>query len=133
MIRINKFENVFGIKKLEGANNLGHINVIYAPNGTAKSSISDAIYNISKNESIHDVYDSTNRNIPSYEIDVDSVTCTENNSVQFNVIKYSAVDKYELDGNIDYSNIAISPNLKSSIITALNSITSSINSIQNYI
>ena len=133
MIKINKFENVFGIKKLEGANNLGHINVIYAPNGTAKSSISDAIYNISKSESVHDVYDYTNTNIPSYEINVDNVICTENNPVQFNVIKYSAVDEYELDDNIDYSNIAISPNLKASILTALNSIRSSINSIQNYI
>lgn len=38
MIKINKFENVFGIKKLINGNKLGKTNVIYAPNGTAKSS-----------------------------------------------------------------------------------------------
>ena len=133
MIKINKFENVFGIKKLNGANSLGRINVIYAPNGTAKSSISDAIYNISKNESVHDVYDQLNTNTPSYEIDVDGQMCTENTNISFNVIKYSAVDEYNMDTNLNYSNLAISQNLKNQVLSHINSIETSINNVKSLI
>ena len=62
MISILKYENIFGIKELIGAETLGKINVIYAPNGTAKSSIADSLELISSKQidSIKDVYGSNN-------------------------------------------------------------------------
>ena len=49
MIKILNYKNIYGISELFGADNLAQINVIYAPNGTAKSSIADSLEKISNN------------------------------------------------------------------------------------
>ncbi len=69
MLKIVKFENIYGIKRVIGAENLDKINVIYAPNGTAKTSISDALFNISTSEDISDVYGNGMK--PSYTLNID--------------------------------------------------------------
>ena len=89
MISIKKFENIFGISQLKGADDLSKINVIYAPNGTAKTSIADALKHISDKEigKIKDVYGVTSE--PCFDINVDGKSCTEKNLIDFKVIKYS--------------------------------------------
>ena len=129
MIKINKFENIFGIKKLIGANNLGRLNVIYAPNGTAKSSIADALENISNQEGVDDVYGSGT--IPTFEIDVDGCVCDENNYVPFNIIKYCGVEDFELVSGEEYKGLVLSPSLSSKVSVIQTSINNSIKNISN--
>ena len=127
MIKIIKFENVFGIKKLVGANNLGKLNVIYAPNGTANSSIADAIENMSLNESVDDVYGSAAA--PSFEIDINGSICDENNYIPFNVIKYSGVEEFELGDGDDYRGLVISQKMANMVSEIQKSINKSIENI----
>ena len=91
MISILKYENIFGIKKLIGADKLGKINVIYAPNGTAKSSIADSLELISNRqiESIKDVYGSNNSPIFKLRLD-DGKECTNDEFNKFSVINFKA-------------------------------------------
>ena len=129
MIKINKFENIFGIKQLRGADSLGKLNVIYAPNGTAKSSISDALENISSKESVDDVYGSGS--IPSYEIDVNGNICDENNFIPFNIIKYCGVEEFKLEDGGDYQGIVISPKMANKVSTIQKNIKQSVSTIAN--
>lgn len=129
MIKINKFENVFGIKKLTGGNLLGKLNVIYAPNGTAKSSIADALENISCEESVGDVYGGGFT--PTFEIDINGSICDENNYVPFNIIKYSGVEAFELGDEGDYQGLVVSPKMAIKVSTIQQSINNSINNISS--
>ena len=105
MISIKKFENIFGISQLKGADDLSKINVIYAPNGTAKTSIADALKHISDKEigKIKDVYGVTSE--PCFDINVDGKSCTEKNLIDFKVIKYSG-DEFKF--LYDCSNVVLS-------------------------
>ena len=129
MIKILKLENVFGINKVTGANQLDKTNVIYAPNGTAKSSISDALFNIPNGESITDVLDDTK--IPSYQIEVDGRIFDENDVPDYKIIKYSGVDEFELGDLEDYKPLVISPFLQSKVKESLSIIKNAINNIEN--
>jgi len=105
MIKIDKFENIYGIKSLKGAESLGKINIIYAPNGTAKTSIADALEMISNQQIPTDVYGGTG--VPSFKIDVNGDVLTESNYVNFNMLKYSGTQDYVLK-DADYSRLVIS-------------------------
>lgn len=97
MISILKYENIFGIKELIGAETLGKINVVYAPNGTAKSSIADSLELISSKQidSIKDVYGSNNT--PKFKLKLDNgKECTNDEFNEFSVIKYNATNKFVL-------------------------------------
>lgn len=114
MISIKKLENAFGIKELNGADSLGRINVIYAPNGTAKTSIANAIDNISKGISVKGAYPGDLE--PSYEIVVDGKLCNETDSQPFSVINYSGVDGFPmLNDDESLDTLVISPALEKSV------------------
>ena len=129
MIKILKLENIFGINKVIGANQLDKTNVIYAPNGTAKSSISDALFNIPNGESVNDVLDDSK--VPSYQIDVDGTTFDGNNTPNYKIIKYSGIDEFELGDLEDYKPLVISPLLQSKVKTSLSIIKNAVNNIEN--
>lgn len=132
MIKINKANNIFGISSLCGANNLGKLNVIYAPNGTAKSSIADAIKNISVGDPVDDVYGGLPA--PSYEFDIDGNVYNESNIIPFNVIKYCGVEDFELDDDSeDYSNLVVSPSAKALFTSSISSINNSLTTIEDII
>ncbi len=129
MIKINKATNVFGISSINGASTFDKLNVIYAPNGTAKSSIADALKNISAGDSVVDVYGISPA--PSYELDIDGNVYNESNMIPFTVIKYCGVENFELNKNDDYSNLVISPSAKSLFSSSIASINSSLANIEN--
>ena len=122
MISILKYENIFGIKKLIGADKLGKINVIYAPNGTAKSSIADSLELISNRqiESIKDVYGSNNSPIFKLRLD-DGKECTNDEFNKFSVIKYNATNEFLLK-NQDCSKIVISKQTSQIVASSLKEI-----------
>lgn len=122
MISILKYENIFGIKKLIGADKLGKINVIYAPNGTAKSSIADSLELISNRqiESIKDVYGSNNSPIFKLRLD-DGKECTNDEFNKSSVIKYNATNEFLLK-NQDCSKIVISKQTSQIVASSLKEI-----------
>lgn len=131
MIDIKKLENVFGIKRLEVEKPFEKLNVIYAPNGTAKSSIADAIKNVSIGESVEDVYGSGA--VPTFEFNIDGVSYDETNVPSFEVIKYCGVDKFDLSKDNDYSNLVVSPSAKAMFSSSINSINDSLDKIDSII
>ena len=120
MLQIKKMQNVFGISNVEGANNLKKINVIYAPNGTAKTSISDALSLIGQNRynDIVDVYDKDKK--ASFELEVDGQDYTEENCPEFCLLKYSGIEQYDLVENC--SNLVISIQVQEEISKYLKTI-----------
>lgn len=131
MIKIHKFENIYGIRRLKGGEALDKLNVIYAPNGTAKTSISDALFNISnKNNEIGDVYGSLSP--IDYEIEVDETTkATPNSFADFKVLKYSGTNAYELPDGDALSVLAISPTIQKAVQADLNKIQAGVKTIEN--
>lgn len=129
MIKINKATNVFGISSLSGASTFDKLNVIYAPNGTAKSSLADAIKNISVGDSVGDVYGVLPD--PTYELEIDGNIYDESNMIPFTVIKYCGVEEFELNENDDYSNLVISPSAKALFSSSITSINNSLTNIEN--
>lgn len=119
MIKINKFKNVFGISNLIGADSLTKINIVYAPNGTAKTSIADGLELISEEGSPADVYGING--LPSFEIDVDGDLCTETNYTKFNVLKYTGTNEYLLK-DADYSALVISSKMQKKVTTIITNI-----------
>jgi len=134
MIKINKFENIYGIKKVTGIENMKRINVIYAPNGTAKSSLADGLQCISQNKPIDD-YSDVYHNLenPVFEIDVDGNICTETNHIAFDVLKYSGVNDFDLNHNLQYSNIVISESIRNQINVSINQINAAQQAIKNLV
>ena len=120
MLQIKKMQNVFGISGVEGANDLKKINVVYAPNGTAKTSISDALSLIGQNRynDIVDVYDKDKK--ASFELEVDGQDYTEENCPKFCLLKYSGIEQYDLVENC--SNLVISIQAKEEISEYLKAI-----------
>lgn len=129
MIKINSAKNVFGIKTLTGADTFGTLNVVYSPNGTAKSSIADVIKNVSVGDSIEDVYGSGL--VPTYEFDIDGTIYNETNMIPFNVLKYCGVDSFELNESNDYSDLVVSPSAKKALSTSITSINNSLSKIEH--
>ena len=121
MIKILKFDNVYGITHLNGADELGKTNIIYAPNGTAKTSIADAIECISQGGNPDDVYGALGSS--SYELDVNGSICNETNSINFEVLKYSGTSTYNLKDE-NYSKLVVSNALLSQVNSHLNKIDS---------
>lgn len=130
MIKIFNYENIYGISKLIGANKLSKINVVYAPNGTAKSSIADSLEMISNNQldNIKDVYGGNK--VPVFEIELDgNEKCSNDHFCKFNVLKYTSTKNFDLN-NIDCSNLVISKTVSSAISKLLNEIETSKNTIK---
>lgn len=129
MLRIKKFRNVFGIKSLSGAENLGRINVIYAPNGTAKSSFCDAIKNISEGKDVSDIFG--NLPSPEYELIVDGKTIDQNTNDSFNVVCFSGISEYIYNQeNEKLINLAISNDIKKKVSESRKKVDDYINKIQ---
>ena len=111
MIKIKKFEHIYGIEKLIDCEKFKRINVIYAPNGTAKSSICDALLKISKCEDCNDVYHIAPN--ASYELDVNGEIITETKKKPFDIICYSGTEPFDIDGdNSNLINIVASSSAK---------------------
>lgn len=129
MIKIIKANNIYGISSLNGADKFDKLNVIYAPNGTAKSSIADAIENISIGKPVNDVYGKFPD--PSYEFEIDGSLYNESTMVKFDVIKYCGVEAFDLKSEKDYSNLVISPSAKKCFSSSIDSINNSLNKIED--
>lgn len=129
MIKIKKFENVFGIKELKGADKLDRLNVIYAPNGTAKSSISDALCELPKNGDITDVY---GYNLtPKYQIDVDGTLYDEISTPSYKIIRYSGLDALDFEDLDSFKPLVISPSLKKAVAASMHKIEKAIIEIED--
>lgn len=87
MIKIKRFENVYGIKKLVSPELIEGNTVIYAPNGVMKTSFSDGLDAISKGEKPYDVFFDKPA---KYEIDDNGRTITESSTeTSLNVLVFS--------------------------------------------
>ena len=79
MIKINKFNNVYGIKELKNTNLIDGNTLIYAPNGVMKTSFSDGVRDIINGDMPKDVF--TNPNILSeFELENNGVIVSSNDS-----------------------------------------------------
>ena len=79
MIKINKFNNVYGIKELKNTNLIDGNTLIYAPNGVMKTSFSDGVRDIINGDIPKDVF--TNPNILSeFELENNGVIVSSNDS-----------------------------------------------------
>ena len=80
MIKIDKFNNVYGIKEQKNTNLIDGNTLIYAPNGVMKTSFSDGFRNIINGDMPKDVF--TNPNILSeFELENNSVIVSSNDSI----------------------------------------------------
>ena len=83
MIKLLKFENIYGIKKLNNISLINEDTIIYSPNGVMKSSFADGLETISNNENPKDIFN-----------DIDGVYEIEyNDGVVNKVIKDASPDK----------------------------------------
>lgn len=115
MIQINKFENVFGIKKLNIDNSFKRCNVVYAPNGTAKTTLCDGLVAIRDHSSCRDVLDASAPN-PCYELVIDGVVYNETHAnIPLNILSYSGVKEYDLINDPSLSVLAIPESVKNKI------------------
>lgn len=79
MIKINKFNNVYGIKELKNTDLINGNTLIYAPNGVMKTSFSDGLRDIISGDMPKDVF--TNPNIISeFELENNGVIVSSNDS-----------------------------------------------------
>ena len=130
MIKIKKFEHIFGIEKLIDCEKLDRLNVIYAPNGTAKSSICDALLKISKCESCNDVYHISPN--ASYELDVNGDIITETNKKPFDIICYSGTEPFDINKeNSNLINIVASSSVKALLKPHVNEIVKQLDSVKH--
>jgi hypothetical protein len=120
MLDFRKFENVFGIKKLNNCALLSKkpVTVIYAPNGTMKSSFSDAMRNIKNGQKCVDIFSKT----PA-PADYDIVTSNgthilpDKTAPNLNVIVFSGGENFDYSGSdSDMSKLVVpSDNIRSRI------------------
>lgn len=130
MIKIKKFEHVYGIESLIGCEKLKRINIIYAPNGTAKSSICDGLLKISRCESCDDVYHVAPN--ASYELDVNGDTITETTKKPFEIICYSGTEPFEINKeNSNLINIVASSSAKVSLKPHIDEIAKQLNAVKH--
>lgn len=79
MIKINKFNNVYGIRELKNTDLINGNTLIYAPNGVMKTSFSDGLRDIISGDMPKDVF--TNPNIISeFELENNGVIVSSNDS-----------------------------------------------------
>lgn len=130
MIKIKKFEHIYGIENLIGCEKLKRINVIYAPNGTAKSSICDALLKISKCEDCNDVYNVAPN--ASYELDVNGEIITETKKKPFDIICYSGTEPFDIKSdNSNLINIVASSSAKASLKPHVDEIEKQLNVVKH--
>ncbi|MFA5197324.1 MAG: hypothetical protein WC437_02765 [Patescibacteria group bacterium] len=92
-LKINKFENIYGIKELSLTNPFGRINLIYASNGLMKSSFANAIKDISTGKIPSDrIFKSR---IPQYDISILNKQFTEANKDILDGVIVFKHDDYE--------------------------------------
>ena len=130
MIKINKFKNIFGISELHGANDLKRINVIYAPNGTAKTSICDALANIAEGLPCQDIIDESK--ISDYEINEDGNIINTGSALTTNIITYSGTKGFDMPiNNVKLVDLVVSNAVKTNIGLSIGKIDSEVTNIQN--
>lgn len=95
MIKINKFNNVYGIKELKNTDLINGNTLIYAPNGVMKTSFSDGVRDIINGNMPRDVF--TNPNILSeFELENNGIIVSSNDS-------NFSIDAFVFNAN-DYNN-----------------------------
>lgn len=133
MIKIKKFENVFGIKKLNNCSLIEGNTIIYSPNGVMKSSLTDGLTLISKNENPRDLFNNINS---SYEIanHRGSLITETVSPKELNLISFKGEDISEKifnDANI--ARLVVSPELKTEYETKFSSLVAKIETIKEII
>lgn len=132
MIKINKFEYVYGIKKLNNSNLISQNTIIYSPNGVMKSSLADGLKIISKNENPRDVFN----NIDStYEVLNNGISITKStNPKHLDLIVFKGEDIFDsVFNNSEMAKIVVSADLKKQYESKIDSISEQIDLIKNAI
>ena len=79
MIKINKFNNVYGIKEMKNTNLINGNTLIYAPNGVMKTSFSDGIRDIINGDMPKDVF-ANPKILSEFELENNGVPVSSNDS-----------------------------------------------------
>lgn len=95
MIKINKFNNVYGIKEMKNTNLINGNTLIYAPNGVMKTSFSDGIRDIINGDMPKDVF-ANPKILSEFELENNGVPVSSNDS-------NFSIDAFVFNAN-DYSN-----------------------------
>ena len=100
MIQINKFENIFGIKRWQNLSgkSFNTLNVFYAPNGTAKTSFADGLEAIANGQSPQGVFPGDK--MPNFEIEIDGKTATIASPNQFCILSFKGGQMYPLTDEV---------------------------------
>lgn len=136
MIKIKRFENVFGVKKMNNSNLICENTIIYSPNGVMKSSFADGLEFISKNQKPRDIFNDIDG---SYEIEYSDGTVskiidenTTDNEMNLFVFRGEDISE-EVFSNPNLANIVISSGLKKQYEGKLSSITDKMNRIKELV
>jgi len=129
MIKIKKLENVYGIKKLNNSNLIDGNTIIYSPNGVMKSSLTDGLETISRDENPKDVFNNIDA---SYEIENNGVLITEASVPKhLDLIVFKGEDIFgRLISKPDIAKIVVSTTLKKQYDAKISSIKSKIDLIK---
>jgi|LSQX01.1.fsa_nt_gb hypothetical protein len=132
MLKINKIENWYGIKKLNHPELLSGNTVIYSPNGVMKTSFADGIKDLINGEKPRDVFNNLES---SYEIEFNGVLYDEKSEMNnFDVLVYGmdtiTSDTYKKK---DIAELFISTKLKEEYDKAYGSIKDILDEIKNII
>lgn len=95
MIKISKFNNVYGIKKLKNADLINGNTLIYAPNGVMKTSFSDGVKDIINGKMPRDVFTKPNI-LAEFELENNGIKVSSNDS-------NFSIDAFVFNSN-DYNN-----------------------------
>ena len=115
MIKLLKFENIYGIKKLNNISLINEDTIIYSPNGVMKSSFADGLETLSDNENPKDIFNDIDG---IYEIEyndgvVNKVITDTSSDKKMNLFVFRGEDiSKEIFLNPELANIVISSELK---------------------
>lgn len=115
MIKLLKFENIYGIEKLNNISLINEDTIIYSPNGVMKSSFADGLETISNNENPKDIFNDIDG---VYEIEyndgvVNKVITDASPDKKMNLFVFRGEDlSKEIFLNPELANIVISSELK---------------------
>lgn len=112
MIKINKFEHIYGIKKLINANLIDKNTIIYAPNGVMKTSFADGIKDISDGIKPKDIFE--NPQIEAeFEIEDNGIVIKDSDDeFRLETIIYNATESNEILTNENIASLVMSETLK---------------------
>jgi hypothetical protein len=132
MIKINKFEHVFGIKKLNNPELIKNNSIIYSPNGVMKSSLTDGLFLISKNENPKDIFNDIES---TFEVENNGILINENSSSkQLDLLTFKGEDLFDsVFSNKNIAKIVVSTSLKKQYESKLASIQSKLDYIKDTI